>query len=70
MKAKNDRNKGKKRARQIENKNKRLKCFQCHKEGHFKRDYREKKPKKKEKNIDTANMEGDGYQSVGVCVTT
>ncbi|KAH9763592.1 Integrase catalytic domain-containing protein [Citrus sinensis] len=46
------------------------KCFQCQKEGHFKRDCPDLKNKKKEQNEAAATVEEDGYESAGVCVAT
>ncbi|KAL9444475.1 hypothetical protein AB3S75_017630 [Citrus x aurantiifolia] len=58
-------------------KSKSRKCFQCHKEGHFKRDWPEKKYKNKdakEKSGDVvvaSEFEGsDGYDSAGVLIAT
>ena len=49
------------------------KCFQCHKEGHLKRDCPERKLKPKDsmnRSGDAAIVEEEGYESVGVCVAT
>ena len=71
VRGRNDINDGKKKKqRKGKNKNKSLKCFQCHKEGHFKKDCLEKKQKKKEQNGDPAIVEDKGYESTGVCVAT
>ncbi|KAH9655442.1 hypothetical protein KPL70_022326 [Citrus sinensis] len=51
-------------------KQKNLRCFLCHKEGHFKKDCPEKKFQKKEKDGDAAVVEEKGYESAGVCVAT
>ncbi|KAH9716107.1 Integrase catalytic domain-containing protein [Citrus sinensis] len=66
-------NKGKKRDKS-KSKNKNLKCFHCHKEGHFKRDYPDRKNKGKEghgKNGDAAvASEDEGYDSAGVLLAS
>ncbi|KAH9801561.1 hypothetical protein KPL71_001082 [Citrus sinensis] len=46
------------------------KCFQCQKEGHFKRDCPDLKNKKKEQNEAAATVEEEGYESAEVCVAT
>ncbi|KAH9649101.1 hypothetical protein KPL70_025857 [Citrus sinensis] len=51
-------------------KQKNLRCFLCHKEGHFKKDCPEKKFQKKGKDGDAAVVEEEGYESAGVCVAT
>ncbi|KAH9651744.1 hypothetical protein KPL70_026869 [Citrus sinensis] len=73
MTEKREENTGKKKR----SKSKSRKCFQCHKEGHFKRDCPEKKYKNKdakEKSGDAvvaSEFEGsDGYDSAGVLIAT
>ncbi|KAH9671238.1 Integrase catalytic domain-containing protein [Citrus sinensis] len=63
---------GKKKQKQdkIKAKSQNLKCFECHKEGHFKRDCPEIKNKKKNQHGDAATVEEEGYESAGVCVAT
>ncbi|KAH9647611.1 hypothetical protein KPL70_025255 [Citrus sinensis] len=51
-------------------KQKNLRCFLCHKDGHFKKDCPEKKFQKKGKDGDAAVVEEEGYESAGVCVAT
>ena len=45
-----------------------MRCFECPKEGHFKRDCPEKKNKKKSQHGDVATVEEEEYESAGVCV--
>lgn len=47
-----------------------MKCSLCHKEGHFKKDYLERKLKKKGKNGDVVVAEDGGYKFVGVYIAT
>ncbi|KAH9687674.1 hypothetical protein KPL70_014852 [Citrus sinensis] len=63
----------KKKKGKSKNKERDLKCFQCHKEGHFKRDCPEKKFKTKDsrnQSGDAVVVEEEGYESAGVCVAT
>ena len=71
VKAKFDKNDGKKK-KQGNNKQKpkNNKCFQYHKERHFKRVCPEIKNKKNQQNGTATTAEKEGYESVGVCVAT
>ncbi|KAH9786526.1 hypothetical protein KPL71_010287 [Citrus sinensis] len=64
----------KKKQGKAKDKNKTLKCFQCHKEGHFKRDCPERKNKQhkeqRSENGDAAVVEEEGYESVGVLIAS
>ena len=66
--------KKKKKQGKAKDKNKTLKCFQCHKEGHFKRDCLERKNKQykeqKSQNSDAAIVEEEGYESTGVLIAS
>ena len=58
---------GRKRSKE---KPKNLKCFLCHKEGHFKKDYPKRKLKKKDKNGDAVVAEDGGYKYARKCIAT
>ncbi|KAH9687881.1 Integrase catalytic domain-containing protein [Citrus sinensis] len=60
----------KKKQGKYKEKPKDLKCFLCHKEGHFKKDCPEKKLKKKGQDEGAAVAEEEGYESAGVCIAT
>ena len=67
--------KGKKKRSKSRPKN--MKCFHCHKEGHFKKDYPERKYKSKETKEKTGDavvvlegQESDGYDSIGVLIVS
>ncbi|KAH9650291.1 hypothetical protein KPL70_026321 [Citrus sinensis] len=71
VKARTDKYDGKKKKQgNNKQKTKGKKCFQCQKEGHFKRDCPELKNKKREQNGVAATAEEEGYESAGVCVAT
>ena len=71
VKGKINKNDGKKKKQKKDkSKSQNLKCFQCHKEGYFKKDCPKLKNKKNERNGDAVTMEEEGYESVGVCVAT
>ncbi|KAH9726310.1 hypothetical protein KPL70_008223 [Citrus sinensis] len=64
----------KKKQGKAKDKNKTLKCFQCHKEGHFKRDCPERKNKQykeqRSENGDAAVVEEEAYKSAGVLIAS
>lgn len=63
----------KKKQGKQKNKNKVLKCFECHKERHFKRDCPERKSKQREKKNqsgDAAVVEDEAYESAGVLIAS
>ncbi|KAH9648891.1 hypothetical protein KPL70_025781 [Citrus sinensis] len=64
----------KKKQGKAKDKNKTLKCFQCHKEGHFKKDCPERKNKQykeqRSENGDAAVVEKEGYESAGVLIAS
>lgn len=65
--------KKKKKQRKFKNKNKALNYFQCHKKGHFKRDFLERKNKQREQmgqSGDVAIVEAKAYKSVSVLVAS
>ncbi|KAH9647724.1 Integrase catalytic domain-containing protein [Citrus sinensis] len=69
VKAKTDKYDGKKKKQgNNKQKTKSKKCFQCQKEGYFKKDCLELKNKKMEQNGAAVTAEEEGYESVGVCV--
>lgn len=49
-------------------KNRAKKCFVCHKEGHFRRDYPERRNNKKESEAGSVNIASNGYESADVLV--
>lgn len=45
-----------------------LRCFQCYKEGHFKKECPKRKNKKKRQNSNRATIKEEGYELASVCV--